>query len=299
VIDPGDVVLVGVDAGASKAVALAVRLDGSVVGRAEGEGANPKRHGLDVAAGRITGLARMAGRQGSPPSLVYIAGAGIDRPEQARTMEHEVESRLSGTRVMAANDTLAVLRCGTPDGVGLVVPGSTGGNVIGRGPDGRVTDRGHGIFGGGYVLGALAARAAIHGRLSPRLAAAIDQADLAWTGRRPEPLVAQLAEAVLAAAEAGDPYPARIVERWCGRVTDAVREEVERLVLGSAPAVIVYGGLVEHSPWLEERLRVAILDGAPDVRVHRLVQPPVTGAALLARDAWAGRLGVWDFTPRR
>ncbi|MFN8629161.1 MAG: hypothetical protein U0838_02230 [Chloroflexota bacterium] len=80
-------------------------------------------------------------------------------------MEAALRDLLPGTRVEAANDTLAVLRCGTADGVGLVVPVSTGGNVIGRGPDGRVTDRGHGIFGGGYVMGALTARAAGEGRV--------------------------------------------------------------------------------------------------------------------------------------
>ena len=301
-----DAILVGVDAGATKSEALAVRPDGKVVGRASAVGANPKRHGLAEAADRIADAARSAAsttsataRSASGPALVFIAGAGIDRPEHARAMEREVAARLPGSRVMASNDTLAVLRCGTPDGVGLVVPGSTGGNVIGRGPDGRVTDRGHGIFGGGYVLGALAARAATRGRLAPELAAAIERADLAWTGRRPEPRVAQLAEAVLAAAEAGDPYPARIVERWCSRVSGAVREEVGWLGLGPMPTVILYGGLVDHSSWLEARLRAAILAGAKSARIVRLDQQPVTGAALLARDAWAGRLGVWDFTPRR
>jgi len=295
-----DAVLVGVDAGATKTHAMAVRPDGVLVGEASGDGANPKRHGLTTAADRIAAvaLAALAPAGVADPALVFVAGAGLDRPEHARAMEREVAARLPGTRVMAANDTLAVLRFGTPDGVGLVVPGSTGGNVMGRGPDGRVTDRGHGIFGGGYVLGALAARAARRGRVSPRLAAAIAQAGLAWTSRRPEPLVANLAEAVLAAAQAGDPYPERIVDRWCGRVTRAVHDEVERLGLGPAPAVLVYGGLVERSPWLEGRLRAAILDGAPGARIVRLDQRPVVGAVLLARDAWAGRLGAWDFTPR-
>jgi N-acetylglucosamine kinase-like BadF-type ATPase len=200
---------------------------------------------------------------------------------------------------MAANDTLAVLRCGTPDGVGLVVPVSTGGNVIGRGPDGRVTDRGHGIFGGGFVLGALAARAAKRGRVSPELAAAIARADLAWIGRRPEARVAELAADVIRAAEAGDPYPRRIVDRWCGRVTCAVREESADLALGESPTVVVYGGLLGQSPWLEARIVEAVLVGVPDARLAQLTAEPVEGAALLARDAWAGRLGPWAFTPRQ
>jgi N-acetylglucosamine kinase-like BadF-type ATPase len=222
---------------------------------------------------------------------------------------------MPGTRVMAANDTMAVLRCGTPDGVGLVVPVSTGGNVIGRGPDGRVTDRGHGIFGGGYVLGALVARAAVRGRppsvvrgaavapgqalVSPALADAVDAAGLTWRGRRPDATAARLAAAVADSAEAGDPYPARIVDRWCRRVSAAIAEEVERLGLGPSPCVVVFGGLLEASPWLAARIRGAILAGAPGARLSLLESDPVEGAALLARDAWAGRLEPWDFTPRR
>jgi N-acetylglucosamine kinase-like BadF-type ATPase len=298
VTPPGGTVLVGVDAGATKTSALAVRPDGSRVGHAEGDGANPKRQGLAVAAERIATLAGLAARDATP-TLVYIAGAGLDRPEHARALEREVGERLPRSTVMAANDTIAVLRWGTADGVGLAVPVSTGGNVIGRGPDGRVTDRGHGVFGGAYVMGALAARAARRGGVSSELAADVDRLGLAWEGRRPEPAAAMLGAAVAAAAEAGDRYPARIVERWCRRVTAAVREEVERLGLGPDPVVIVYGGLLDASPWLGRRIRAAVLAGAPGARVASMAPPPVEGAALLARDAWAGRVERWDFTPRR
>ena len=290
--------LVGVDAGATRTSALAVRPDGTRLGRADGEGANPKRHGLAVAAGRIAGLVGLAAR-GATPSLVFIAGAGLDRPEHARALEREVGERLPGSAVMAANDTMAVLRGGTPDGVGLVVPVSTGGNVIGRGRDGRVTDRGHGIFGGAYVMGALAARAAKRGDVSGELAAVVAEHGLTWRGRRPEPAAALLGAAVARAAEAGDPYPARIVERWCRRVTAAVREEVERLGLGPDPVVVVYGGLLDASPWLGARIRAAVLAGAPGAQLMRLEVAPVEGAVLLACDAWAGRAEPWDFTPRR
>ena len=295
---PGAAGLVGVDAGATKTVALAALPDGTPLGRAEGDGANPKRHGLAVAADRIAVLALRASGP-IAPALVFVAGAGLDRPAHARAMEAALAGRLPGTRVMASNDTLAVLRCGTADGVGLVVPVSTGGNVIGRGPGGRVTDRGHGIFGGGYVLGALAARAARAGRVSEPLAEAVRAAGLAWHGRRPGPEAAALAVAVARAAELGDAYPARLVDRWCGRVAGAVREEVERLGLGESPTVVLYGGLLVASPWLAGRIRAAVLLGAPGARVETLSREPAEGAVLLARDALAGRLAPWDFNPRR
>jgi N-acetylglucosamine kinase-like BadF-type ATPase len=86
------VVLIGVDAGATKTVALAVRLDGTTVGRASGGGANPKRQGLAIAAERIASLcSEAAATDGVPvPALVFIAGAGLDRPEHARALEHAV-----------------------------------------------------------------------------------------------------------------------------------------------------------------------------------------------------------------
>jgi N-acetylglucosamine kinase-like BadF-type ATPase len=231
--------------------------------------------------------------------MLFVAGAGIDRPEHARALEGELAARFAGARIFVVNDTLAALRAGTPDGVGLAVPVSSGGNVVGRGLSGAVTDRGHGIFGGGYVLGALAARAARRGKVGQALAAATGAARIELHGRRPGPEVVELAVAVVVAAEAGDAYPARMVDRWCGRVTGAVREECARLGLGEAPAVVVYGGLADVSPWLAERIRQAVLAGAPGARVARLTTEPVEGAALLARDAWAGAPISWEFVPRR
>ncbi len=289
--------LVGVDAGATKSVAIAVRPDGGVLGRATGGGANPRRQAREVAADRIARLATAAA--GGPPDLVLVAGAGIDRPEHATALAAALGPRLTGARIVVVNDTLAALRAGTPDAVGLVVPVSTGGNVIGRGPDGRVTDRGHGIFGGGYVLGALAARAARRGRLSAALAANVEATPLRWSGRRPGPEVTSLAPAVVAAAAAGETYPARMIDRWCGRITAAVREEVERLGLPVDVAVVIYGGLLDASPWLERRVRAAIAAGVPAARISRLGVEPADGAALLARDAWAGAMIAWTFSPRR
>ena len=291
-------ILVGVDAGASKSVAVAVTPAGERVGRAQGPGANPKRHGRDAAADRIAAVARESAR-GATAALLFVAGAGIDRPEHARALEAALAVRLPATRIIVVNDTLAVLRAGTSDAVGLAVPVSTGGNVIGRGPDGRVTDRGHGIFGGGYVLGALAARAARIGRGDEELRRAVDASNLRWSGRRPAPEAALLGAAVVAAAERGDGLPTRLVDRWCARVTGAVREEVDRLRLGPAPVVIVYGGLLDTCPWLGERIREAVLAGAPGARLVALDAEPAEGAARLARDAWSGAPIAWDFTPRR
>jgi N-acetylglucosamine kinase-like BadF-type ATPase len=298
--DDGPVpVLVGVDAGATKSIAVAVAESGGRLACVEGPGANPKRMGLDAAADRISALADEAA-SGDRITLLFVACAGIDRPEHARALEDALRHRLpEATRVIVVNDTLAVLRAGTPDAVGVAVPVSTGGNVIGRARDGRVTDRGHGIFGGGYVLGALAARAARRGRVGAELAREIDAAGLSWRGRRPGPEAALLGAAVARAAERGDPYPRRLVDRWCARVTLAVLEEVERLDLGDEPAVIVYGGLGEASPWLANRVREAVLVGAPRARLLRLETKPATGAAALALDAWRGNPIAWDFTPRR
>ena len=307
----------GVDAGATKSVALAVTPGGRLLGRAEAEGANPKRHGLAVAADRIAAVAtRAAGAAAvatraaagtstaaGVPALVFVAGAGIDRPEHARALEAALRERLPGACCFVVNDTLAVLRAGTRDAVGLVVPVSTGGNVIGRAADGRITDRGHGIFGGGYVLGALAARAVMHptrhAKVGAGLAGRVTQAHLQWTGRRPSPEAAHLGAAVAEAAEAGDPYPARIVARWCGRIETAIREEIGRLDLGSEPEVIIYGGLLDAAPWLGARVTDAILRGAPGAHVRHLNTEPAAGAALLASDAWAGTVITWDFRPRR
>jgi N-acetylglucosamine kinase-like BadF-type ATPase len=299
-------VLVGIDAGATKSVAIARTSAGDRLGRATGPGANPKRHGLDTAADRIAALAVEATSGFGAAALCFVAGAGIDRPEHARALEAALRApgRLPHAQVIVANDTLAVLRAATPDAVGLVVPVSTGGNVIGRAADGRVTDRGHGIFGGGYVLGALAARAVRRDdpRLSAELRAAVRAGDVGWRPdrpRRPEPEAADLGAAVARAARDGDAFATRLVDRWCGRVTAAVREECERLDLPEDVRVIRYGGLADAVPWLGERIDTAIREAAPHARLLPLTREPAEGAADLACDAWAGPPMRWDFVPRR
>lgn len=278
--------------------------DGRRLGRAAGDGANPKRQGLDVAADRIAGIVAAAAA-GRPVDLLQVAGAGIDRPANAAALRDALLARSVALDVNVVNDTLAALRAATPDAVGLVVVAGTGGNVIGRASDGRVTDRGHGLFGGSYVLAAIAARAVWRGdaRVSPGVArVAATWAPATGPARRPprpRPEVANLAPALLAAGAAGDRLVVRIVDRWCARVTGAVAEEAARLALGESPAVVVYGGLLDAAPWLAMRLRAAILAAAPRARIVRLAVEPVEGAALLARDAWAGRPVRWEFAPRR
>jgi hypothetical protein len=90
-----------------------------------------------------------------------------------------------------------------------------------------------------------------------------------------------------------------MVDRWCARVGGAVGEEAERLGLGAEPAVVVYGGLGDASPWLAARIRESVLAGAPRARLFDLEEEPATGAAALALDTWLGGSISWDFTPRR
>ena len=97
-------------------------------------GRTPSGRGWSSPPTRIAALRGPGGRTARRPELVYVAGAGIDRPEQARALERELRGRLPGSARDGGerHDGRPALR--HPDGVGLVVPVSTGGNVIGRGP---------------------------------------------------------------------------------------------------------------------------------------------------------------------
>lgn len=287
-------ILVGVDAGSTRSSALAVRPSGAVVGRADGPGANPKRQGLAVSAARIAALAAEAagpagdGGAGPGVDLLLVAGAGIDRPEHGAALRDELIARSAAARVVVVNDTFAALRAATRDGVGLVVVAGTGCNVIGRGPSGRATGRGHGVFGGGYVLGALAVRALRRGdpRVSPALAAEIRAGSPDVTARRPGPEVAALAAGVIGAAEGGDAFAGRLVSRWMAHVRTALREEAATLGFHGPPRVVLYGGLVDAAPALRGRLEATVAAAIPGARIRHLDRAPVEGAALLARDAW-------------
>jgi N-acetylglucosamine kinase-like BadF-type ATPase len=302
--------LLGVDGGNTKSIALVARADGSIVGSGRSEGtadihavaideAMPR---LDAAANAALAMAGSAVAPGSAGANI-VAGfslAGADWPEDFDELDERLADRWP--RRVLVNDAIGALRAAIPGGPGVVVVCGTGATTGARGADGRTW---HSSFWqetqGAHELGVEAVRAAIRAELgiipptamTAGLLAALGEVSvegalhrLTGRGRKQRGDWASLARVVLDAAEAGDAAATEIVERQgaaLGRLAIGAARRVG--ILGLPFQLALTGGVVRHDG---QRLRDAIVravrEDAPEAIVVRPTLEPAVGALLLAFD---------------
>ena len=243
-------------------------------------------------------------RDGKPVASVgRVLLAGADLPAEERELQEAVERRGWAERLVAGNDTFAVLRAGTERGWGVAVVCGAGFNCVGVGPDGRqvrfpslglIT----GDWGGGYDVGLAGLTAAARSEDGRGERSALERSLPAHFGfdtplelakaihqrRLQHARLGELPPLVYAEAEAGDDAAIAIVERLAGEVADFARTAIDRLALGREPVdVVLGGGLLRRAP---ERLLRRVRDElrGREANVIVLESPPIAGAALLALD---------------
>ena len=295
--------LLGVDGGATKTVAVVADESGRVLGSGRAGGSD--LHGpdeelaLDELA-RAIGLAvAAAGREPRDIGAAVLACCGADWPEDFDDIRSGVMRRVAlGTEPEVVNDGFGTLRAGTPDGVGLAVALGTGLSVCAAGPTGRWHSSYWADDAGAVSLARASVRAAVRAELglgSPTVLAAAVPAALglstaamalhALTRRRGLPPAAhgRIAEAALRAASDGDEVAVDLVEdvvRVCAESAQlAVREA--GLAPGSVPLVLA-GGLFRGDPGI---LRGRLAARIPATEIVHPALEPVGGALLLAFDA--------------
>ncbi|SFQ58692.1 BadF-type ATPase [Amycolatopsis arida] len=306
-----DGVVVAVDGGNSKTDVLVVDSGGTVLGRARGPGASPQTVGVPRALAALAALVEAAlagaGLPTERPYATHVSAylAGLDLPEEEEILHRALVERDWAPSVAVGNDTFALLRAGTPDGVGVAVVCGAGINCVGVGPDGAVhrfpaLGRVSGDWGGGLCLGeeALwwAARAedgrgpdtALRAAVCAHFGAAsvLEVVRRLHTGGLPAVRLHELCPVLFAVAAGGDAVARGVVDRLEDEVAVLGTVSLRRLgMTGGTPAVLLGGGVLtgvgeEVIAGIRRRCRVAA-PGA-DVRVVQL--PPVVGAALLGLD---------------
>jgi N-acetylglucosamine kinase-like BadF-type ATPase len=298
--------IVGVDGGGSKTHAVALTLEGEVVGRADGPGASPHFFGVDRSVEVVDAAVRAA--LGAAPAAqvnVYLSGLDLDSEVAAyRSAVAALPWASAGTVV--ENDLWALLRSGTesPDAVAVVC--GTGINAIGVRADGataRFAALGpiSGDWGGGSGLGeealwhaaraedgrgpaTLLRRAVLDGMAVDSVAELTEQLHF---GRRTLAELAVLAPAVFTAARDGDAIAGTIVDRQAAEVVAFARACLTRLELLQREVPVVLGGGVLRGG--DARLMRGIRDGlaadAPHAQIVVAAAPPIVGAGLLALES--------------
>jgi N-acetylglucosamine kinase-like BadF-type ATPase len=300
--------LLGVDGGNTKTVALVLEQDGTIVGSGSGgcgdiHNARSPEPALAEVVRAATAALDAAGATAADLAAAAFSLAGADWPEDFAFLRSELQRRL-GLRdePQVVNDALGGLRCGSDDLVGVAVVIGTHAAVAARNADGSLFHLGFWPDGtGAFALGSQALAAVWRHmlELGPETSL-LERALARWGCADAEELLhaftriggldeserGRFAEAVLDEAEAGDPVARAIVETVAGRMGDYARVCAARTgLLGSPFPLVVCGGVLRHPSAL---LRTVLHSRIPDGRPIYPDLDPVAGAVLIAAD----RIGV-------
>lgn len=294
--------VLGIDAGGSKTTALLADGDGRVLAEAREGGANLQGHGeLEVEKVLHAVIDRVL--DGGPlPAAMCLGMAGVDREGEGDVIRGIMRRLGFKARTLVVNDALIALLAGASDGVGLVLIAGTGSIAYGvsaRGVAARaggwgamLGDEGSGYWIGRRALAAVARGADGRGPATSLTTLVLRHLDIG----RPDDLVRVVADgahgrrAVAAvgtlveqARAGGDPVAIGILNDAVDELVRAAAAVVSRLGMrDEAFPTVLSGGLLVHTPWLENELTRRLAEVAPLSVVARLDAEPSVGAVRLA-----------------
>jgi N-acetylglucosamine kinase-like BadF-type ATPase len=296
--------VLGLDSGGTKTVAVLADEAGHLLGEARGAGANLQTHGQGEVERALHDVIERATLR-RPIAALCLGMAGVDRPED-EALVRGVLGRLGHREPLrVVNDAFIALVAGSPARVGIVVLAGTGSIVFGVDPGGRTARAGgYGFFladeGSARWLGHEALRSAVRATdrrgpqtlLLPLLFEALGVSSVAELlpvvyGRSPRPdELARLAGLVQQAFEQGDAEAGHLLDRAAEELALAARAVAGQLAFGGGAVPVVLGGgafkaCPELVPRLSARLRIPGADAA------LLSGEPALGAVTLARDLLA------------
>jgi N-acetylglucosamine kinase-like BadF-type ATPase len=294
--------VLGLDGGNTKTVALVAQDDGTVVGAgragcADIYGAITAEDAIEAIAGAAQQALDVAGAKGSDLDAAVFCVAGADWPEDFELHRRELTSRLGLRRTATVfNDAIATLRAGTPDAVGVAAVVGTGGAIAGRNEHGGTWHLGFWPDSMAAVgIGRAALRAVYRNGLGLDVPTTLtaracelhgvpDVLELLhrFSRRGPRPPVVSVVPMVFEEAAAGDEVARAIIETDASRFADAVRTTALRLELATPYALVLAGGVLRHPA--ASLHTDAIARGTPDAIPVRATWEPATGALLLAYD---------------
>ncbi len=293
-------IVVGVDGGGSKTCAVVARVDGTVLGTADGPASAVRPggvpHAADVIAACVRDALRAAGDELTRPAALVVGVAGVGREAERDALADALTARALAAAVDVTTDAAIALDDAFGEGPGILLIAGTGSIAYGRAPDGRFERCGGwgpviGDEGGGAWLGRRAlniAAAAADGRepetaLVPALLGAIDgdhpSAMIAWAARATPADFATLAPVVVRVASDGDLRANALLALGVEELVLHVRTLARALFVDERAAVPLAfaGGLLVRGALrrrLEHRLKTAV----PGAQLRQADVEPARGA---------------------
>lgn len=312
--------LLGVDGGGSKTLALITDAEGCELGRGLAGPSNYHAVGVEAAYAALdtavtAALTEATARcsavmPASPLAALGLGLAGIARPEDRPVILTWAERRYPGVPVTLVHDAHLVLAAGTPDLWGLALICGTGSMAYGADPAGRSARAGGwgyllGDEGSGYALGLAALRAIMRASDGRGPATALTPAVLSrWGLSQPQDLVryvyrpeigrteiAALAALVDAAAGQGDAVAQALTAEAGRELALAVQAVARQLAFSGATPCAVAGSVLVKGQAVAAAFRAAAVDLGLQLEPLTPVAEPVWGAIRLARAALKGANG--------
>jgi N-acetylglucosamine kinase-like BadF-type ATPase len=304
--------LLGVDGGNTKTVAIVAKADGTTLGAGRGGRSDIHSTPDEAAALREIRAAVEAALQeaGATPADIAVGAfslAGADWPEDIDLLRRGMNEFGFGQQVVVVNDAIGALRSGTPDGVGVGVTCGTGIAIGARNERDDVWYSGlWAIAAGGAELGqqALEAVYEAHLGLGPKTSivdgvldffdsASVEEVLYRCTARgtdRHWMEQARLAPILLDEAANGDDVALNIVQAAGIRNANVALVAARTVGLDTGPVrLVLSGGLLRHpSRLLECAIWNRFAEALPQVEVIVNPPEPVIGAVLLASDRSCG-----------
>lgn len=298
--------VLGVDGGNTKSLALITDLEGRIAGTGRAGCGDIYATTPEAALAELARAIDAAMRQaGASPDDILAAGfslAGADWPEDFTFLEAEMARHVApATRIVVVNDALGALRAGTPAGEGLAVVCGTGSAIGAR----RGETTWHASFwgedAGALPIGQAALRAIVRSELGidPPVgfarealgvlgAASVDSLLHEATRRgTPRTFLADLAPVVLDSADRGDEVAVRVISTAGQLLGEYARVGADRVGLSGSYPLILAGGVFRHPSPL---LRSDVIAALPGAVVATAPLEPIAGALLLAFDRLDARI---------
>lgn len=297
------VYVLGIDAGGTKTVCQLANDSGEVLAEARRGGANLQASGeLEVEKVLHEVMHEAIGDREISPSVICLGIAGVDRPEDARTVSGIMRRIGSKARILVVNDALVALEAGAPNEPGVVVIAGTGSIAYGRNSRNEAARSGGwgyvlGDEGSGYWIGRAALRAVLRegDRRGPKTQLTglllkyfrIDRAQEliheVYHGTLRPSAIAALAQYVHTAFKAGDSVAIGILRGSADELESSALSVARRLdLVGRSFPFVLAGGMFKAVPWLYEELERRLPLASPASRIIRLDVEPAIGAVRLA-----------------
>jgi N-acetylglucosamine kinase-like BadF-type ATPase len=296
--------LLGVDGGATKTIALVADGSGTVLGTGRAGSSDihsevPPSRAVDNVLASVREALAAADVGAADLGACVFGLCGADWPEDFAYFRASLAQQLGlpGEPVIM-NDAFNSLRAGTADGIGVALVLGTGGAIAARGPAGAEWFSGERLERAGAMeLGRVAYDALVRAEYADGPRPAYEASALAVfdvdsieglvyaitrSGGAGWRSVARLAPALMQAAHDGDRGSQQVVREHGQRLADYVRAAGSRVGLDSAARRLVLAGGVLRG--LSPELRDALAQALPDYTVTNARLEPAHGALLTAAD---------------